>query len=371
VTFTATVAHTTAATVPTGSVTFTANGVTSVVPVNGSGVATMFTSALPAGTFSVTADYSGDALFLASSGSVSQTVDKRASTTTVTSSLNPSIYGDAVTFTMTVTPTDVGPTPTGTVQLVVDGANSGAPVSLVAGTATATLSNLDATVAGTPHTITAVYSGDGTYLGGTSDPLDQVVAKAATTTVVSALPAAPVFGQTVNLTARVSPAQVGVLGGTVQFYVDGVAVGGPRGVNASGVATLSWSAWTVARHSVTATFSGNDNFLASGSAPLSYRVYRAATRTVVTSSGTPARAWSTVRFTATVRVVAPGVGTVSGRVQFQVDGRNFGPIVNVTGGTATLVTSALGAGTHRVRAIYLTSTNFSSSESTTFRQVMN
>jgi hypothetical protein len=274
---------------------------------------------------------------------------------------------------MTVAPTDLGPTPTGTVQLVVDGVNSGAPVSLVAGAATATLSNLDATVAGTPHAIKAVYSGSTTYLGGASSTLDQVVAKAATTTVVSALPAAPVFGQTVNLTARVSPAQVGALGGTVQFYVDGVAVGGPRGVNASGVATLSWSAWTVARHSVTATFSGNANFLASGSAPLSYRIYRAATRTVVTSSGTPARAWSTVRFTATVRVVAPGVGTVSGRVQFQIDGRNFGPAVTVNPatGTATLTTALLGAGTHRVLAVYLTSTSFSSSESTTFRQVMN
>jgi hypothetical protein len=366
VTFTATVTPAAAASaVMKGDVTFTANGGISVIPVV-SGVATLTTSDLPAGTFSVTADYSGDAVFLASSASVSQAVDKRASTTTVTSSLNPSIYGDAVTFTMTVAPSPA--TATGTVQLVVDGVSAGSPVSLVSGSATATLSSL---AAGT-HTITAVYSGDGTYLGGPSGSLDQVVGKAASTTVVSALPAAPVFGQTVNLTARVTPAQVGVLGGTVQFYVDGVAVGLAQDVKGSGgVATLPWSAWTVGRHAVTASFSGNDNFLASGSAPLSYRIYRAATRTVVTSSGTPARAWSTVRFTATVRVVAPGVGPVSGRVQFQVDGRNFGPIVNVTGGTATLVTAALGAGTHRVRAVYLTSTSFSSSTSTTFRQVMN
>jgi hypothetical protein len=371
VTFTATVAHATAATVPTGSVTFTANGVTTVATVDSLGVATMITAALPAGTFSVTADYSGDSLFLASSGSVSQTVDKLASTTTVTSSLNPSVYGDAVTFTMSVQPTAVGPTPSGTVQLVVDGVNSGAPVSLAAGSATATLSNLDATVAGTPHTITAVYSGDATYLTSTGDLLGgQVVAKAASTTVVSVAPSPSRFGQAVNLTATVSPGGAAVLGGTVQFFVDGVAVGGPRTVTA-GVARLTWSAWTVAGHAVTAVFSGNANYLASGSAPVSHRVNRAATRTVVTSSGTPARAWSSVTFTITVTAVAPGAGIVSGRVQFQVDGRNFGPALTVTNGQAVRITSLLGAGTHRVRAIYLTSTNFSSSESTTFRQVMN
>jgi hypothetical protein len=332
----------------------------------------MTTTDLPAGTFSVTADYSGDAVFLASSGSVSQTVDKRASTTTVTSSLNPSIYGDAVTFTMTVQPTDVGPTPSGTVQLVVDGVNSGTPVSLdKAGSATATLSTLDATAAGTSHTITAVYSGDATYLTSTGDlPGGQLVAKAASTTVVSVAPSPSRFGQSVNLTATVSPGGAAVLGGTVQFFVDGVAVGDPQPVTA-GVATLTWSTWTVAGHAVTAGFSGNANYLASGSAPVSHRVNRAATRTVVTSSPNPARAWSSVTFTIKVTAVAPGAGVVSGRVQFQVDGRNFGPVLTVTNGQAVRITSLIGAGTHRVRAIYLTSTNFSSSESTTLRQVMN
>src|SRR5439155_6688411 len=61
-----------------------------------------------------------------------------ASTTSVSSSKNPSTYGDAVTFTATVTNTATGATPTGTVQFVVDGQNFGSPVSISGNTNSAT-----------------------------------------------------------------------------------------------------------------------------------------------------------------------------------------------------------------------------------------
>ena len=71
----------------------------------------------------------------------------------VGSSLNPSAYGQAVSFTATVT----GVSPTGTVQFNIDGGAFGLPVTLASGTATSgTISTL---TAGT-HTVTAVYSGD-------------------------------------------------------------------------------------------------------------------------------------------------------------------------------------------------------------------
>ena len=56
------------------------------------------------------------------------TINKAATGTMVVSSANPSVYGQAVTFTATVTNTSSGSTavPTGTVQFVVDGSNFGA-----------------------------------------------------------------------------------------------------------------------------------------------------------------------------------------------------------------------------------------------------
>ena len=53
-----------------------------------------------------------------------------ATTTTLTSSLNPSTYGQSVTFTATVSRASGSGAPVGTVQFKVDGVNLGTPVTL-------------------------------------------------------------------------------------------------------------------------------------------------------------------------------------------------------------------------------------------------
>jgi hypothetical protein len=89
-----------------------------------------------------------------------------------------STYGQSVSFTVLVTGT--GPTPTGTVQFLVDGTNFGSPVALAAGQASSlSISNLGA---GT-HTVQASYSGDGNYAAG-SGSFTQTVNKAPLTLVV-------------------------------------------------------------------------------------------------------------------------------------------------------------------------------------------
>ncbi len=89
------------------------------------------------------------------------TVINPFNTTTVTASANPSLLNQSVTFTATVRPPVAGNTPTGTVQFQIDGANAGVPVALSNGSASFTTSTLPLG----PHTITALYSGDGFYLG--------------------------------------------------------------------------------------------------------------------------------------------------------------------------------------------------------------
>ena len=103
----------------------------------------------------------------------SVTVKRATTTTTISSSVNPSIHHQPVTFTATVTPTDGSGTVAfyaGTKVIPHCGTQ---PLSLVGSTYEATC--VDASLTVGTHKITAVYSGDPNYLGGTSSVLTQKV----------------------------------------------------------------------------------------------------------------------------------------------------------------------------------------------------
>jgi hypothetical protein len=100
---------------------------------------------------------------------VKQVVELYSTTTALTSSLNPSTHGQAVTFTATVTPT--GPNqPTGKVTFK-DGTLGIGSATLNGGVATLVKSTL---AVGT-HPITATYQGDASSAKSTSAVLNQVV----------------------------------------------------------------------------------------------------------------------------------------------------------------------------------------------------
>ena len=104
------------------------------------------------------------------------TVTSATSGTVVISSANGSVYGQAVTFTATVTNTSGGNTavPTGTVQFVVDGSNFGAAVAVNATGLAVSLP--DTFLSGASHTVEAVYTNsDGNFLGSNSTNLTQAV----------------------------------------------------------------------------------------------------------------------------------------------------------------------------------------------------
>jgi len=158
-------------------------------------------------------------------------VNPAASTTSVSSSKNPSTYGDAVTFTATVTNTATGATPTGTVQFVVDGQNFGSPVSISGNTNSATgTSQATATLSvnGSPHTVTATYSNsDGNFIGSNGILTGgQRVNQAAT--ITTAILSGPTirYKDSVTLTARVKPANTTTpLTGSVSFTIGAVGYG--------------------------------------------------------------------------------------------------------------------------------------------------
>ena len=129
-----------------------------------------------------------------------------ATSTIVASSANPSTFGTAVTFTATVTASGGNPSNVGTVAFS-DGATAiggCAAVALSGNTATCTTSTL--TVAGSPHSITATYSG-ATGFSGSSGSLSQTVDKA-TPTITWANPADITYGTALSATQLNATASV-------------------------------------------------------------------------------------------------------------------------------------------------------------------
>src|SRR5712691_4890512 len=230
---------------------------------------------------------------------------KQSAAVTVTSSSNPSVFGQPVTFTATLTPANA----TGTVQFLDGVTNLGAPVTVSNGTATLLTSSLS--IGG--HSITAVYSGDGNFAGNTGSLPIQTVNQAQSSTNISSSVNPSVFGQPVLFTATVSaaPPGAGTLTGTLQFKDGTTNLGAPVAVN-NGSATFSTSSLAVGQHSITAVYSGDSNFAGSTGSLPTQTVSRAGSSMSLTSSVNPAVAGQSVTFTATVN---PAEAT--GNVTFQ------------------------------------------------------
>jgi hypothetical protein len=357
VTFTANVAGVAGIAAPTGAVQFVVNGANYGNPVplttihldkfSSMTYATISDSLLSVGNHTVTASYSGDANYAANTGTLSggQTVNQASSKTTISSGENPSYYGDSVIFTAAVT--SPGGTPTGSVQFLVDGQNFGAPAVLSGGSATIQ----ETWLAAGKYTVTAKYYGDANHLA-SSGALSggQTVNKQQTDTRVSSSENPSYYGDTVTFTAEVSDRDDTTAGGTVQFVVDGKNFGAPVSLS-GGYATIQETSFAAGNHTVTANYSGDGSHLSSsGALNGPQTVKKQQTDTRVSSSADPSTLGEAVTFTA--EVSDRDDTTAGGTVQFQVDGKNFGAPVSLSGGYATIQETSLAVGNHTVTANY-------------------
>ena len=241
---------------PTGSVTFeegtTVLGTETLV----NGKASFATSFSAAGKFDIVADYSGDKNYGSSnSRKLDQIVDKNTTTTALASSLNPSIYGQTVTLTATVSSS--GSTPTGTVAFM-NGSKLLSRVTLSDGVAKLATSALPV---GT-LTITAEYSGDAGHLKSKSSPLSQVVNEATTTTAVTSSVNPSNDGEPVKFTATVtSPTTIPT--GSVTF-MDGATVLATETLG-KGKGILVTSSLPSGANKITAVYAGTTNITGSTS----------------------------------------------------------------------------------------------------------
>jgi len=98
-------------------------------------------------------------------------------------------------------------------------------------------------------------------------------------------------------------------------------------------------------------------------------VVAAGTTTTVTSSNASSVFGAPVTFTASVAVVAPGVGVPSGTITF-MDGTTAIGSANLVAGASTITTSAFAVGTHSITAVYGGVSNFNGSTSSVLSQVV-
>ena len=236
-------------------------------------------NSLTAGSHTITAVYSGDTNFASSTGTTAQTVNTAGpNSVTVTSSANPSSYGQSVTFTATINGANglvkrrnVRGKPQDVTGSVTWSSNTGCGTTPVTsgnpGTATCTVPNsVVSSLAVGSYPITATYSGDGNHNGGDNGTFtQQVVASASTTTLGPAAfsPNPSGYGQAVNFTATVVPAVqgAGTPTGSVQFLADGILFD-TETLPASGiVSSATISTLTASSHTISAVYSGDTQLL--------------------------------------------------------------------------------------------------------------
>jgi Bacterial Ig-like domain (group 3)/MBG domain (YGX type)/NHL repeat len=186
---------------PTGTVEFvdttTGTELGTAAVTNGSAILT--TSALVAGSQTITAEYDGDTNFAFGFATLTETVQPGvATTTTLSSSAGSSLYGQAVTFTSTVTGNSpASGTPTGTVTFydgainVADQIGTGTLSTSSSGVTTATFST-QSLPAGT-YAVTVVYGGSSSYPASTSNTLSETIAPAPL--MITAINQTKVYGQ--------------------------------------------------------------------------------------------------------------------------------------------------------------------------------
>jgi hypothetical protein len=205
-----------------------------------------FTSPLP---HFMRAVYTGDAVYSPSNSPLA--IETFPTTTALYSSRNPSFFGESITFTAYVTPSDA----TGVVEFH-DGTATLGSVPLTGSNAFFLTSSLSPGV----HSIVAIYTGDSGHNAATSPPLIETVTQNVTTTTLSTSAGQATFGQSVTLTATVSPVSAP---GSVTFY-DGVAILGTKPL-AGGKAILSTSLMLAGRHSLRAYYAGTVDYTPSAS----------------------------------------------------------------------------------------------------------
>ena len=352
----------------------------STITVNLAGAAPsseLFVDLQPGKTYQVQVGGVKSTLKADAQGTISVNTGVSANDTTVSlaASANPGTVGQAETFTATVAVVSPATgTPTGTVTFM-DGTTSlQHALSTAKGVTTAKLTT--SKLGRGTHAIRAIYNGDANDRGSQSTALSLVVKNGTTVKLTPSLsPVGVNHSETFTATVKVlTPTRAIAPTGTVTFR-NGTATLGTAALstkNGITTATFTTSKLALGTHSITAAYSGNVNDLGSTSGSLSLFVGRP-TSIIVTASANPVVVGRATMITATVKVVAPATGTPTGTVTIMDGTTTLGIVKLVTNKgvtTASLTTSKLSVGTHKITIIYNGDTSDLKSKSAVFNEVV-
>jgi hypothetical protein len=245
--------------IPSGSVSFVADGVTlgSAPVVNG--VASLTTSLANAGSPNIMATFLGTGAYADTvSGSLSHIVARGQTKTEIVSNHPDSVYGQTIRFNVTVgVLLPAAGQPAGSVTLLAGGAPLGT-VPVVNGLASFETAALPAGA----NSITASYSGDTNFEASTGTALAQNVAKAKSE-VDARLRAVSLIGEVSQITVFVTatPPSAAVPLGSVTVSEDGSLLG--TQTLAGGAARFVFPSLAVGNHTLIVNYSGGPNFDAS------------------------------------------------------------------------------------------------------------
>ena len=303
---------------------------------------------------------------------VGQALGLNGAIVTLTSSQNPSAYGQAVTLNVTVKqdPNSTQGTPTGTVTYsdTFQGATTTLGTQTLDGSGNAGL--LVSSLAVGTHVIVANYGGDTYYSASASNPLSQVVQEQVTVVVTNIGGGNPSsYGATVIFSATVSVSGGIPVSGAVSFYNGGNYLG--SGTLNGNVATYSTATLPVGSNSITASYTDSNNV--TGTSSVLKQVVQQNTATALTSSANPVIHGMPVTFTAVV--TATGTTAPTGAVTFYDGTTQIGTGTLTASGTtsavATFQISSLAAGTHSITASYGGDANDFTSTSAALSETVN
>jgi Pro-kumamolisin, activation domain/Bacterial Ig-like domain (group 3) len=229
------------------------------------------------GTYAVSANYGGDASYGPSAGNTSFTIAKAPVQITASYLQTPVQYGDLEEIDGYLVTSSNGIAPTGTFQFFVDGSPYGNPISNFASNgftpqstqpyAKANAQAITYFLAIGNHTLSVQYSGDANYAGGTSASIQVPVTQAQPDIVAFSWGASSAFiGQTVTASMALMGSGFGVEPtGTFTFYDNGQPIPGPvtltPDLSNDLTARVSYTFTTTGSHSLTASYSGDSNYL--------------------------------------------------------------------------------------------------------------